>query len=144
MNLTLQIRTSVIAITALLSIGVWGCEDILEEVDISEQQVVMTAPTEGSVVTQSQVSFSWETVEEATSYKVQVATPSFEQAAQVMVDTLVKVDSTFVGTFFSRKLDNAKYEWRVKAQNSGFATPYGMNASTVNAPEPTPDPQTGN
>ena len=112
-----------------------ACEDIVEVPDISNEEVVLVAPLEGSTVNQDLVSFTWNQVYEATEYKVQVATPNFENAAQVVVDTLVKVDSTFIGTRISKTLVNASYEWRVQALNSGYTTGYSISSFSVDAPD---------
>lgn len=109
-----------------------SCEEILEVPDISEEEVVLLAPSDSSVITQTDVSFTWQEVFEATSYHVQIAQPSFTNAAQIIADTLVVVDSTYVGSRITKSLSNNSYEWRVKAQNSDFETPYTTNSFTVN------------
>ncbi|UJH68665.1 hypothetical protein [Allomuricauda sp. SCSIO 65647] len=110
-----------------------SCEDILEVPDISGQQVELLAPSEGSVVTDSIVNFNWNGVNDADSYLVQVATPDFENAAQLVLDSVMVIDSTFVGTRISKQLSNSTYEWRVKAQNSGFETEFSISGFTVDA-----------
>ncbi|TDS20873.1 hypothetical protein DFQ03_0129 [Maribacter caenipelagi] len=109
-----------------------SCEEILEVPDISEEEVVLLAPSDSSVVTQTEINFTWQEVFEATSYHVQIAQPSFTNASQIVADTLVVVDSTYIGSKITRTLLNNSYEWRVKAQNSDFETPYTTNSFTVN------------
>jgi hypothetical protein len=101
-----------------------SCEDILEVPDISNQQVKLLAPSQGSIVTDSVVSFNWNDIVEADAFIMQVATPNFESANQIVLDTTLIVDSTFVGTRISRKLPINDYEWRVKALNSVFETEF--------------------
>lgn len=108
-----------------------ACEEIFEETDISNEQVQLLAPTNQSVVTDSIVNFNWNGVEEADSYLVQIASPNFENAAQFVLDTVMVVDSTYIGNRISKKLSNASYEWRVQAQNSGFSTEFSTNGFTV-------------
>ena len=108
-----------------------ACEEILEVQDISNQQVELLAPTNGAQVNDSVVRFSWNAVVEADGYILQVARPNFENAAQFVVDTIIVIDSTFVGTRYTQQLENSGYEWRVKAYNSGFETGFSVNAFQV-------------
>lgn len=114
-------------LSILLFIGIIflsSCEELLEVTDISDQEVNLLAPSDSVVVMQSDVRFSWEEVFEAQSYHVQVAQPSFENASQIVIDTLVVVDSTYTGSNFVKPLSDNGYEWRVKGMNSDFETPY--------------------
>lgn len=110
-----------------------ACEDILEVPDISDQQVELLAPSPGSVVNDSIVNFNWNGVADAEAYSVQIATPNFENAAQLVLDSLVVIDTTFVGTRISKQLSNRAYEWRVQALNSGFETGFTVSGFTVDA-----------
>ncbi|MEX0274328.1 MAG: fibronectin type III domain-containing protein [Flavobacteriaceae bacterium] len=115
-----------------LVIGLLACEDILEVPDISDQQVQILAPVNGSVLNQSTVRLSWDSVGDAEGYVVQVARPNFENAAQFVVDTTLAIDTTYVGTRLNVNLTNDSYEWRVKAFNSGFETQFSRSGFQVN------------
>lgn len=126
-------KTTKIWIPSLMLMVMVACEDILEVPDISEQQVTLLAPTSGSVLETNTVSFNWETVEEATGYAVQVATPNFENAAQLVLDSIVELDTLgYVTKRMEMSLFNGNYEWRVKAFNSDFETGYSSSAFQVN------------
>jgi len=113
---------------AILIVGIvafnTSCEELLEIPDISEKSVELLAPSDSTTVVQSDVNFTWVEVFEATQYQVQVATPSFENAAQIVVDTLLVVDSVYTGPNFRRNLADSTYEWRVRAQNNGYETEF--------------------
>ncbi len=134
----------------LVSVLFIACDDIIEEEDLSNRQVIVLAPLEGSIVTQNQVSLNWNTVEDARSYKVELATPSFENAAQIVLDSLVEQDTLgTIRTQVQATLLNGNYEWRVKGLNGGFETPFTLNSFTVDGDENidliapnTPIPQT--
>ncbi|MHA7057057.1 fibronectin type III domain-containing protein [Aquimarina sp. M1] len=102
---------------ALLAI-VPGCEEILFEEDITDAVVILIAPSDGSQVENTSVSFSWNAVDQATSYRLQIAKPTFENAVQIVEDT------TVTNTNFSVSLVKNEYEWRVRAQNSASQTTY--------------------
>ncbi|MDL5514852.1 hypothetical protein QSE00_23785 [Arenibacter sp. M-2] len=110
-----------------------GCEDIVEVTDISDVKVELLAPLQNSVVGDSIVNFSWYKITEADSYVVQVATPNFESAVQLVMDSIIVVDSTFIGAKATKILIDNNYEWRVKAMNSGYETPFSSSAFRVNA-----------
>jgi hypothetical protein len=123
-----------VGMVILLSLS--SCEDILEVPDISNQTVSILAPTEGSTLTINAVGFNWETVEDATGYTVQVATPNFENAAQLVLDCVVQVDTLGqITTRIDQTLFNGNYQWRVKAFNSDYETVYAQSSFQVNGDE---------
>lgn len=129
----------------LLAIGLWpSCEDILEVPDISNEEVLLVAPLDNTVVQQSEVNFTWNGIADVDAYWIQVATPNFTEAAQVLLDSIIVLDSTFAGTKAVQALTNGDYEWRVKGVNSAYGTPFSSSAFTVNAPDspPTETPTT--
>lgn len=108
----------------------FNCDDIIEVVDISEETVIVLAPLDGVVIEDANVTFTWDAVLEAESYKIQIAKPSFEAAQQIITDSIVTT------TFFNRTLLSGNYEWRVRAENSDYATAYTKQKFKVAAPEP--------
>ncbi|NAS32035.1 hypothetical protein GTQ40_13700 [Flavobacteriaceae bacterium R38] len=102
-----------------------GCDDILEVPDISNETVSLIAPSEGAIVQGNTTTFSWQPVADAEEYSIQVATPNFNEANQVIIDSIVRITS------FTRSLLPNTYEWRIKALNSGFETSYTANNFTV-------------
>lgn len=120
-------KRSVIKI--LLAFIIVGCDDILEVPDISNETVSLIAPSEGAVVQGNTTTFSWQPVIDAEEYLIQVATPNFNSASQVIVDSIVSLTS------FTQELLPNTYEWRIKALNSGFETLYSANNFTVQQSE---------
>ena len=104
-----------------------GCDDIIEVEDISNKTVTILAPTHESVVNTTDVIFSWETLDEAESYTLQIATPNFENAQQILLDSTVSITS------FSNQLDFGTYQWRIRAENSVYTTAYSTQTFSVNA-----------
>lgn len=102
-----------------------SCDDILEVPDISDASLSLLAPTEGAVVRGNTTTFSWETVEDAEDYLLQIATPNFANASQILLDT------TITRLNFTQPLLPNAYEWRLKARNSGFETPFNTRTFTV-------------
>ncbi len=120
----------------ILFVGLASCEDILEVPDISDQTVMILAPIEGSVLEDNAVNFNWEPVGEATGYQIQIATPNFGNATQLVLDSIMEVDTLgYVTTRMGQSLFNGNYEWRIRAFNSDYETPYTVNAFQVNGDE---------
>ncbi len=120
----------------ILGFLIMACDDIIEEEDLANRQVTVLAPLEDAIINTNEVSFNWNTVEDARTYKVEVAQPNFENAAQVLLDSLVAPDT--LGTIQTRVraiLLNGNYQWRVKALNGGFETPFTTNGFTVDGDE---------
>ncbi len=104
-----------------------ACEEILTEENISDKKVMLLAPAnEVNLPTLTNISFSWETVDQATEYKLQVATPSFVAAQQIVLDTFLTIN-----TFSLDSLAANNYEWRVKAMNSGYETGFVVHGFVV-------------
>ena len=107
------------ALFALIIVSIsLSCDDIIEVPDISDNTVTLLAPREGAIIRSNTTTFSWEPVEDADDYLLQVATPDFEAASQILVD------SALVRTAYTAELLPGNYEWRLKARNSGFETSY--------------------
>ena len=102
-----------------------GCEEILTEEDITADSVSLLAPANGVNLVSGDVIFSWQTVNGASDYELQVATPSFENAEQIVLDTIVS------GASFTQLLTANDYEWRLKALNSAYETNYTISAFEV-------------
>jgi len=126
----------------LVLIVLTACEDIFEVTDISEQQVALLAPSDQAMVNDSSVTFNWTEVFDAESYLVQIASPNFQNASQLLLDSLLVVDSTFSRTRITQNLASNQYEWRVKAFNSAYETPFSTNAFEVLVQGTAPTPNT--
>ena len=120
----IQLATSLAALITILS-----CSEILFETDISESFVNILAPSNYSEIPSGTISFNWESIENADNYNIQIATPNFENAKQILAD------SNVVGTSFQWQLLPDVYEWRIRGQNSAFETEYFSNFLTVTEAE---------
>ncbi|MBC6999639.1 hypothetical protein [Cytophaga sp. FL35] len=123
------------ALTVITISVLFGCEEVLEVPDISNQVVEVIAPKDSAIVTLTNVNFAWHETADTESYKIQVVRPSFEQAAEILLDSTIVLDSTFLGTKATKNLASGNYEWRVKAVNSGYETVYTANKFIVQISE---------
>lgn len=102
-------------------VGILACDDIIEVTDISKETVSVLAPTNGSVIDTTLVMFNWEATSEVENYHLQVATPTFENASQIIVDTLL------TKTNYTNTLKVGSFEWRIRAENSNYETVYSTS-----------------
>jgi len=116
----------------------FSCEDIVSVPDISEDILMIIAPTDGAILQESTITFSWEEIEFAEEYQVQIATPSFEQANQVVLDTIIS-DSIQGIRNITTTLNPETYEWRVRALNSNFQTAYSTQSFALDTLQPVID-----
>ena len=100
-----------------------SCDDIIDEVDISNHTVVLLAPTDSAVLTSTNVGFNWNAVDGASEYVIQIATPDFANPLQIVAD------STLTTTSFSTTLmATTNYQWRVKAKNPNYETAFSTRS----------------
>jgi len=109
----------------LIVLSYLSCEAIFIQ-DISSSPVLILAPTEGSSVSSGNISFRWKPVEEVSSYNIQIASPNFQNANQVLTDSIT------LENLYQRSLDAGEYQWRVKGINSEYETDYTTVSFTVN------------
>ncbi|WP_430412795.1 fibronectin type III domain-containing protein [Kordia sp.] len=110
----------------LLVITISSCSDIIEVSDISSNTVELLAPADNVTLNTTSLTLSWESVEDAESYQIQVARPDFENAVEVILNSTITQNSISV----ELEATNS-YEWRVRAINSGYETPYTTYSFTI-------------
>ncbi len=103
----------------------FNCEEITEVPDISGETVTTLAPADHSVLNNTTVNFSWNAVEEASRYQLQIASPEFQNAIAIVEDTIVTANS------FSKALNAGEYQWRVQALNSDYRTAYTTQSFSI-------------
>lgn len=115
-------------ISALFAIFLlfYSCNDLIVA-DISEEKVTICSPANDVAVVNSTVTFWWENLEDATSYNIQVVSPSFDAAQQLWYDSIV-VDNKV--TF---SLNPGKFQWRVKAINDISETKYAVASFRIDS-----------
>jgi hypothetical protein len=117
-------RYRVFTLTLLL-ITFYNCEELIEVEDISNEAVIILAPADAITLNSSTVNFSWQPLEFAEAYQLQIALPNFDTAQEIVKDTLISV------TRYSKILSEGNYEWRIKATNFGYETPYTAQHLTI-------------
>ncbi|MEM6685018.1 MAG: hypothetical protein AAF617_04400, partial [Bacteroidota bacterium] len=96
-----------------------SCSEIIEVPDITNDTVNLVAPADNTTVNTATLALSWETVENADNYQVQIARPDFENILELELDSTVTENSISVNL----EAGNS-YQWRVRAKNSDYTTAY--------------------
>lgn len=113
-----------------------SCEDVISVPDISEDEVLVIAPVDGSVLDEGEITFTWEELEFAEEYQLQIAIPDFMTTNQIVLDTIVG-DSIQTFRNFTTTLLPETYEWRIRAFNTEYETEYTarqLEIVTANTP----------
>ncbi|QTE21139.1 hypothetical protein [Polaribacter cellanae] len=105
--------------------SVLSCEALFVD-DITQDAVIILAPKNNSQLESGKITFHWEKLSDTLSYQIQIATPNFENAKQILLDSLTKKNT------ISKELSTGEYQWRVKASNTNFSTTYTTANLTIN------------
>lgn len=109
----------------LMVFGFVSCGEILLEKDISNQTVELVAPVNDAQFLSTGVTFTWNSVQDATKYQLQIAKPNFTNPLQIVLDTIQS------NTSFTKQLAVGGYQWRVKALNSSYSTVFTTRSITI-------------
>lgn len=108
----------------LASFLFFSCSEILET-DISQSNIKQVSPGNNIQTGNNSILFYWDEIDGASSYKLQVATPSFDNIETFVFDTLISTNS------FQTTLEPGKYGWRVKAINSYYETQFALSNFSI-------------
>lgn len=100
-------------VLVIMSFSLWSCDDVLEE-DITDDNMTIVSPLEGTVINTNITSFQWNALDGADEYRVQVS----NSISTIVVDSLVSTTS------LNYSLTPGTYSWRVKGKNFAYETAY--------------------
>ena len=120
-------RTLKTASLFVLIVAFISCKEVFEQ-DLTNQNVTVIIPQNNTVTPIRNVHFKWKELEDATSYTIEVVSPSFSNILNF------DVDSTFSENEIFLNLTPGDYQWRVRGNNSGtktdFSLPYNLQIDT--------------
>lgn len=102
-----------------------SCEEIFYETDISEERIKLLAPIKGAQLEEGTHSFTWEFIAKADTYRIQIASPSFDKASVIVLDSVLSK------SMVEKPLLEGAYQWRVKAMNSISETVYTLDSLNI-------------
>lgn len=101
----------------LIGISFFSCDDILEE-DISDDQIIIISPLDGTTIDGNTVPFNWNELDGTNDYVLQVYSNS-----------ILVIDSTITSSPLNLVLNENTYEWRIKGRNDAYETQYNFPVS---------------
>lgn len=101
-----------------------SCHSILLK-DIQNDKVTLLAPGDSVSTKVSTVTFWWEVLDGADSYRLQIVSPSFDGVQQFIIDTLVASDK------FTMQLNPGVYQWRLRGESSAYQSKYVVRTLTI-------------
>jgi hypothetical protein len=102
-----------IAVFLVSLIGLTSCKDIIAK-NITGATPEMISPKLNDSIAKSPVTFIWKELSGATTYQLQIASPSFSNMTYYVLDTMVSKTS------FTIELDSNQYEYKLTALNTGY------------------------
>jgi hypothetical protein len=103
-----------------------SCDDIFEK-DITDKELVLIAPGDNLKTDVATQTFWWEELDGALTYDLQIVSPSFASIEIVIADTVISNNK------FTINLDPGIFEWRVKAQNSVYESPFVLRTLEIDS-----------
>lgn len=113
-----------ISIYLMIILCTSSCDEIFED-DITDTKLEIIAPIDKLVTTKTTLTFWWDELEDADSYKLQIVSTCFDTILSI------PVDSNLTTNKFETTLNPGSYEWRVKALNSSTETEWFTRKLTI-------------
>ncbi|WP_156308953.1 hypothetical protein [Sphingobacterium endophyticum] len=89
-----------------------SCADFIEY-PLEKESVELKAPADDLSTRDSVITFWWNTHQDAKYYRIQIVSPSFENSAQLILDSLVDKNQ------FQIELNQGEYQWQARPENDG-------------------------
>ena len=92
---------------------IFSCDDILED-DITDDVVEIISPSEDLIINGNTVQFSWQVLDGADRYRIQI----------IKSNQVYEVDSLVTTNTFKYVLNSGNYQWRLRAENFAYISNY--------------------
>lgn len=99
----------------VIVVAFYSCDDVFED-DISDDIIQIVSPLEQDIIQGNTVLFSWQNLDGADDYNIQVIN-DFQQ---------VEIDSTVSSTSLSLVLNSGDYQWRIRGKNFAYETQFNF------------------
>ena len=109
---------------SIILFNIFSCSDIFE-IDISNEEVELLAPSDGLVTTEQLQILWWTSVTGSLWYELQVVSPSFSEISSVKIDTVLK------NNYLQLSLQPGFYQWRVRAINGASCTRFSIRTFEI-------------
>lgn len=114
-------------IPLLLIISIVSCTVFTEE-DIENSNVKLLVPADSVSSEIQTLNFMWDWIEGASAYNLQIVSPDFMNAENLLLDTIISRNS------FEFTLYPGLFQWRVNALNSGYSSGWTVQTLEITVP----------
>jgi hypothetical protein len=96
-----------------------SCNEVFEE-SLDNEQVILKAPVDSIVSSESIQAFYWLPFDSGTKYELLIVSPRFDSIERFVTDTIVQKNQ------FQLSLQSGEYQWKVRAFNFSSSTQYSL------------------
>jgi len=105
---------AILFLIPLAILSLQSCKEVISK-NITTLTPVLITPVAHDTIAVNPVHFTWEVMDGATKYRLQIARPSFSNISDLVLDSMI------IGTSFYLDLDDSsQYELKLTAYNSGY------------------------
>jgi hypothetical protein len=101
-----------------------SCDDIFEK-DLEGKEVVIVSPADMLKTQYSTQTFWWEEMDGASSYKLQIVSPTFDRVEKVLVDSSITTNKIEITLY------PGKFQWRIQPVNSSSTGKYTVRSLEI-------------
>lgn len=120
-GISVQFVTGMIVLSGLMA-----CDEIIEP-DLNDKRITIIAPTNNLQTTGLSHTFLWEELTNAEGYRLQIASPSFTEVQQLLLN------EELTETQFEFTLSPGKYQWRIQGFNNTSNSSYVTYNLTIDS-----------
>jgi len=103
---------------------------IVEDSLLNDQVVNLISPTDNTTTNDNDISFLWQTISSADSYRIQCASPDFSNSTFLVFNENITTDS------YLANLPDGTYRWRVRAENTLGYSEYSEFGLSIDSQSP--------
>lgn len=94
-----------------------SCKDFFEE-DLEDKNLIIIAPANNAISTNSNITFDWDDLEGASNYRMLIGSPSLSNPSSLYIDSNLTISALLI------TLNPGDYEWKIRAENNSSETNY--------------------
>ena len=113
----MKIKINIILLCVLLA----SCEPFIEP-DLNQESIKVFGPSDGDSSEYDPQSFWWEQNDLAPQYRIQIASPNFNNPTKLWTDSLI------IDNRVNISLEPGAYEWQVRGENTTSFTPWATRS----------------
>ena len=98
--------------------------------NLDGQNLVQVFPENNMHTNETDITFLWQEIEDASNYRIQIASPDFSNS------TFFVLDESTTSDFYATTLAEGDYRWRVRAENETGVSPYSTFNVSVDLTAP--------